>query len=145
METAVRQIEMLNVVYGGIVEKIKAVDKEIALLTNKTLVLARINEKGMLRGSEYSEKHRKLTADINRLRNERKELIKEQDEDNTLSELKKLQKIISETENPLTEFDEVLFRTIVRTITIPEENTVCFELISGIKFREKINKRDEVI
>ena len=141
LETAVRQIEMLNVVYGGIAEKIKAVDKEIALLTNKTLVLARINEKGMLRGSEYSEKHRKLTADINRLRNERKELIKEQDEDNTLSELKKLQKIISETENPLTEFDEVLFRTIVRTITIPEENTICFELISGIKFKEKINQK----
>lgn len=99
----------------------------------------------MLRGSEYTEKSSKLLSAINRLRNERKELIKEQDSDDVLSELRTLYEIISEAKNPLTEFDELLFGEIVREITVPEEDTVCFELISGIKFREKINKRDEVI
>ena len=124
---------------------ISSIDTEIAKLTNKNLVLAKINEKGMLRGSEYTEKSSKLLSAIKRLRNERKELIKEQDSDDVLSELRILYKIIWETKNPLTEFDELLFGEIVREITVPEEDTVCFELISGIKFREKINKRDEVI
>ena len=142
---AIKQTETLNMVYGGIVERIKGIDTEIAKLTNKNLVLAKINEKGMLRGSEYTEKSSKLLSAINRLRNERKELIKEQDSDDVLSELRTLYEIISEAKNPLTEFDELLFGEIVREITVPEEDTVCFELISGIKFREKINKRDEVI
>ena len=46
----------------------------------------------MLRGSEYTEKSSKLLSAINRLRNERKELIKEQDSDDVLSELRTLYK-----------------------------------------------------
>lgn len=39
----------------GLELRIREIDKEIADLNNKNLVLARLNNKGILRAAEYSE------------------------------------------------------------------------------------------
>ncbi len=72
---AISQTERLNMKYGNTAGKIKEIDKNIAELSNKQLVLARLNSKGMFRAAEYSEKSGKLTAQIKELRAERKRLL----------------------------------------------------------------------
>lgn len=65
---AIAQTERLQMKADGLEIRIKQIDKEIADLNNKNLVLARLNSKGILRAAEYSEqsngipKHGKRSA-----------------------------------------------------------------------------------
>ena len=93
-----------------------------------------INTKSIIRPAEYTEQSGKINSRVNELRSERIKLLKEQDENNTLSGFRKLNEIISNIENPLTEFDEQLFKSMVNKITIP----ICFELLGGLKITESI-------
>ena len=136
--TAINQIERLNTRYGNMEGKVKEIDKNIAELSNKQLVLARLNSKGMFRAAEYYEKSGKLTAQINELRVQRKRLLQEQDENGTLSKLRKLENILLNIKEPLTEFDEEIFKAVIQKITIPSNTSICFELLGGLKVTETI-------
>ena len=135
---AISQTERLNMKYGNTAGKIKEIDKNIAELSNKQLVLARLNSKGMFRAAEYSEKSGKLTAQIKELRAERKRLLQEQDENSILSGLNTLENVLVNLKEPLTEFDEDIFKAVVQKITFPSDTEICFELAGGLKITEKI-------
>ena len=138
---AISQTERLNMKYGNTAGRIKEIDKNIAELSNKQLVLARLNSKGMFRAAEYSEKSGKLTAQIKELRAERKRLLQEQDENSILSGLNTLENVLVNLKNlkePLTEFDEDIFKAVVQKITFPSDTEICFELTGGLKITEKI-------
>ena len=135
---AISQTERLNMKYGNTAGKIKEIDKNIAELSNKQLVLARLNSKGMFRAAEYSEKSGKLTAQIKELRAERKRLLQEQDENSILSGLNTLENVLVNLKEPLTEFDEDTFKAVVQKITFPSDTEICFELAGGLKITEKI-------
>ena len=133
----IEKMERLYTKVGSTTDKIREIDRSIAELTNKNLVLARLNSKGIMRGSEYTEKSGKLNAQISKLRTERRKLL-QQDEDGCLSELRQLEEIIQGIKVPLTDFDEELFGMIVKQITVPIRRSMCFELIGGIKLTETI-------
>ena len=135
---AISQTERLNMRYGNTAGRIKEIDKNIAELSNKQLVLARLNSKGMFRAAEYSEKSGKLTAQINELRVQRKRLLQEQDENSILSGLNTLENVLVNFKEPLTEFDEETFKTVVQKITFPSDTEICFELAGSLKITEKI-------
>ena len=135
---AISQTERLNMKYGNTAGRIKEIDKNIAELSNKQLVLARLNSKGMFRAAEYSEKSGKLTAQIKELRAERKRLLQEQDENSILSGLNTLENVLVNLKEPLTEFDEDIFKAVVQKITFPSDTEICFELTGGLKITEKI-------
>ena len=138
VSVAISQIECLNTRCGDTAGKIKNIDKTIAELSNKQLVLARLNNKGIFRAAEYSEKSGKITAQINELRNERKKLLREQDENGILSKLQKLENILINLKEPLTEFDDETFKDIVQQITFLSNSSICFELLGGLKIKETI-------
>ncbi len=138
---AIRQTESLNMRSGGVTDRIREIDRSIAELSNKNLVLARLNAKGMFRASEYTEKSNRINSKINELRTERKNLLREQDEDSVLSGLRQLEQIMAEIKEPLTDFNEELFGRIVRQITMPTHQTICFELIGKIKLTEQISEQ----
>ena len=133
----IQKMERLYTKASGTTEKIREIDRSISELTNKNLVLARLNSKGIMRGSEYTEKSGKLNAQISNLRAERRKLL-QNDEDGCLSGLRQLEEIIQGIKEPLTDFDEDLFGIIVKQITVPARTSLCFELIGGIKLTETI-------
>ena len=135
---AISQTERLQMKAGGAAARINDIDKSIAELNNKNLVLARLKIKSIIRPAEYTEQSGKINSRVNELRSERIKLLKEQDENNTLSGLRKLNEIISNIENPLTEFDEQLFKSMVNKITVPTHTSICFELLGGLKITESI-------
>ena len=133
----IEQMERLYSKVSGTAEKIREIDRSIAELTNRNLVLARLNSKGIMRAAEYTEKSGRLNTQISSLRSERRKLL-QQNEDRCLSGLRQLEEIIQGIKEPLTDFDEELFGRIVKQITVPTSTSLCFELIGGIKLTETI-------
>lgn len=81
LPSAIAQTERLQMKAGGTAARIKEIDKEVAEFNNKNLVLARLNTKGILRPAEYAEQSGTINSRVNALRNERRQLLKELDED----------------------------------------------------------------
>ena len=131
------QLRKLN----GTAAKIKNIDKEIAELNNKNLVLARLNTKGIIRPAEYAEQSGTINSRVNCLRSERRQLLKEQDENNILSGLRTLNDLLSCIESPVTEFDKILFESIVKEITFTTDTNICFKLIGSLMITETIPDR----
>ena len=116
---AIARTERLQMKAGGTEARIKEIDKAVAELSNKNLVLARLNTKGILRPAEYAEQSSAINSRVNALRNERRQLLKEQDEDSVLSGLRRLNNILTHEE---------LFGSMVEEITVPTERSLCFKL-----------------
>lgn len=138
LPTAITQTEKMQMKLGETALRIKKIDREIAELNGKHLVIARLNSKGIMRAAEYTEQSSKITSKTNALRSERRQLLNEQDENSVLSGLRKLNDILSEQKEPLTDFDEMLFESIVQQITVPTNTEICFRLIGGLPIRESI-------
>lgn len=138
LPSAVSQIERLQMKTSKTAARIREIDRKIAELNGKHLVIARLNTKRIMRAAEYTEQSGKITGRTNALRSERKRLLAGQDENSVLSELRRLNDILSAQDKPLTEFDETLFKSVVKTITVPTDEQICFTLIGGLQIKESI-------
>lgn len=94
------------------------IHKEIAKLREQTHVLARLKTKGFLDEVKYIEQTTELTAKINNLQAELKKLTRSDDEDDTLDQLEMLIDFFENRENPMTEFEESVFESIVEKIVV---------------------------
>lgn len=141
LPAAIAQTERLQMKAGGTAARIREIDKEVAGLNNKNLVLARLNAKGILRPAEYAEQSGAINSRVNALRIERRRLLQEQDEGSVLSGLRRLNDLLLGMESPLTEFDEELFESMVEEITVPTDTSLCFHLTGGLPIIETIPDR----
>ena len=114
------------------------IHKEIAQLKEQTHVLARLKTKGFLDNAKYLEQTTELTAKINKLQSELKKLTRSDDEDETLERIEMLIDFFEKRKEPITEFDESAFESIVEKIMVINRNELEFHLIGGLKFTEKI-------
>lgn len=141
LPAAIIQTERLQMKAGGLAAKIKEIDRQIAEFNNKSLVLARLNTKGIIRPAEYAEQSGSINGCVNNLRSKRRQLLKEQDENSILSGLRTLNDLLTNIEKPLTEFDENIFKNTVLEITVPTDTSVCFKLIGELMITETIPDR----
>ena len=79
-------------------EKIAEIDKEIADLAARNLVIVRLHTSGILNGSDYSAQSSEINNRISALRSERKKKLAEDEGDEQLDKLKELQGILDEYE-----------------------------------------------
>lgn len=114
------------------------IHKEIAKLREQTHVLARLKTKGFLDEAKYIEQTTELTAKINKLQLELKKLTRSDDEDETLDQIEILIDFFEKRDNPITEFEESTFESIVEKIVVINQHELEFHLIGGLKFKEKI-------
>lgn len=141
LPTAIAQTEQLQMKSSGFSAKIKEIDRQIAEFNNKSLVLARLNTKGIIRPAEYAEQNGNINECVNNLRSKRKQLLKEQDENSILSGLRTLNDLLMNIENTLTEFDIEVFKSTVKEITFPTDTNICFKLIGDLIITETIPDR----
>ena len=114
------------------------IHKEIAKFREQTHVLTRLKTKGFLDEAKYIEQTTELTAKINKLQAELKNLTRSDDEDETLDQIDMLIDFFEKRENPMTEFEESAFESIVEKIVVIDQHELEFYLIGGLKFKEKI-------
>lgn len=114
------------------------IHKGIAKLREQTHVLARLKTKGFLDEAKYIEQTTELTAKINKLQAELKKLTRSDDEDDTLDQIDMMIDFFGHMENPMKEFEESAFESIVDKIVVINQHKLEFHLIGGLKFKEKI-------
>ena len=139
LPAAIAQTEWLQMKAGGVTERINQIDRELAELRNRNLNNARLNAKGIMRPAEYTQKVSSNNQRISTLRTERRQLLNELDDDSILSGLRRLNDILAELEEPLTEMDEDLLGQIIQAITVPDDDHISFHLIGGLTLTEATN------
>ena len=137
---AISQMERLQMKADGKFARIREIDREIAELSNKNLVLARLNSKGILRAAEYAEQSTALNQKMNLLRAERRRALQERSND-ALTGLHRLNDALMAMRSPLCQFDKSLFDQIVEEMSVPDAQSVCFRVIGGLTLRETVNRK----
>lgn len=114
------------------------IHKEVAKLREHTHVLARLKTKGFLDEAKYIEQTNELNVKISKLQSELKKLTRSDDEDETLDQIDMLIDFFEKRENPMTEFEETAFESIVEKIVVIDQHELEFHLIGGLKFKENV-------
>lgn len=138
--TLIRQIEAMQNRTSRNQERIKQIDKEIADLGAKNLVVTRLHTSGVLDAADYAKQTSEIGNRITDLRIERRKKLTEDEDDILLDTLKELNGILEEYE-PTAEFDSDLFEQIVQSVTVNDNTQITFHLLGDIQLTEKINEK----
>lgn len=138
--TLIRQIEAMQDRTSRNQERIRQIDKEIADLGAKNLVITRLHTSGVLDAADYAKQTSEIGNRITDLRIERRKKLTEDEDDVLLDTLKELNGILEEYE-PTAEFDNDLFEQIVQDITVNDNTQITFRLLGDIQLTEKINEK----
>lgn len=121
--TLIRQIEAMQDRTSRNQERIRQIDKEIADLGAKNLVITRLHTSGVLDAADYAKQTSEIGNRITDLRIERRKKLTEDEDDILLDTLKELNGILEEYE-PTAEFDNDLFEQIVQDITVNDNTQI---------------------
>ena len=140
LETLIRRLEYLQDRVSENIDRIRAIDKEVADLSAQNLVVTRLHLSGVIDTTEYAKQTSQIGNKINALRIERRRKLNESEGDVQLDELKSLNGLIEEYQ-PRGEFDRELFEEIVRKIVLEDSSRLTFHLIGGLVFTEEIKEK----
>ena len=140
LETLIHQFEQMQNRASKSNERIRQIDKEIADLGARNLVISKLHTNGVLNAVAYSAQSSEINNKIAVLRTERKKKLAEDEDDELLDTLKTLNEIIEEYQLA-NEFDEELFEQIVERITVNDNTSITFHLIGGVDLTEEINEK----
>ena len=140
LEALIHQFEQMQNRASKSNERIRQIDKEIADLGAKNLVITRLHTSGVLDAADYAKQTSEMGNRITDLRIERRKKLTEDEDDILLDTLKELNGILEEYE-PTAEFDNDLFEQIVQDITVNDNTQITFRLLGDIQLTEKINEK----
>ena len=79
-----------------------------------------------------------LNSKINKFSREQQKIVRSDDEDDMIEQIKDITSIIENGMELMTEFDEVLFESLVEKIIVISRNELEFNLYGGLKFTERL-------
>lgn len=129
--------ELKNKKYGGNKQYID-INKEVIQLKEQTHVLARLKTKGFLGESKYIEQVTEINARIEKLSRELRKIVRCDDEDEMIEQIKEIASIIENGTDLMTEFDDVMFESLIKKIIVKNQTEFEFNLYGGLKFTERI-------
>lgn len=129
--------ELKNKKYGGNRQYIE-INKEVVQLREQMHVLARLKTKGFLDESKYVEQITEINARIEKLSRELRKIVQSDDEDEMIEHIKEIASIIENGTDLMTGFDDVMFESLVDKIVVKNREEFEFNLVGGLKFKEKI-------
>ena len=112
-------------------------NRQIAELTEQNLILSQVHSKGYLDSALFTQQSDELGGKINALRKERRNLLKQDEDDPVLAGTQALADIMDEA-TPLAEFDEVAFLSVTENIIIDSDKKLQFRLKGGLELLEFI-------
>ncbi len=115
------------------------ISKNIAKLKEQIHVLTRLKTKGFLDDEKYFSQTAELNAKIEKQNQELRKIARSDDEDEIIEQIKELASIIENGSDLMTEFDEVMFASLVKKIIVKDQTTLEFHLYGGLKFMERLD------
>ena len=140
LENLILQLEDLRNRTSDNVQRVRQIDKEIADLSAKNLVVTRLHTNGIIGVAEYSMQTSEIENKISALRVERKKKLTEDENNMFLDEVRELNEIIKNHE-PSSVFNEELFEKIVEKIVVEDSSRITYYLIGGIALTEEIKEK----
>ena len=138
--TLIRQIEAMQSRMSDAQEAVKRIDKEIADLNARNLVITRLHTNGVLNAAAYSAQTAEIGNKINELRIQRRGKLAEDEDDEWLEQIRELNSVM-EDYLPTDRFNEELFGQIVDSITVNDNTRITFKLTGGIELTEEIDEK----
>lgn len=138
--TLIHDMETMQDRMGANRGQIAEIDKQIADLAARNLVISRLHTNGILNAADYTAQSSAINIKITELRAERKKKLAEDDGDEKLDKLKELYEILDDsedTQNPITEIME----QIVEQITVENNTELTFRLLGGVELTESISEK----
>ncbi|MDR1564663.1 MAG: recombinase family protein, partial [Oscillospiraceae bacterium] len=136
------QLEQMQTRHNGIQSKIYEVDRQIAELNQQNLVIARLHTQGILDDADFTAQSNSVNQKVNGLRTKRRRLLADDENDEMIDQIKKLDEILSEINDIQIGFNETLFNDIITKITAVSCTELKFHLIGGLELTETISRRE---
>lgn len=141
LDTLIKQIEMLKNRSNPEQESIYRINKEIADLSAKNHMLAKLHTKGILKDAEFTVQVTEISKKLQKLKDEHRKIISEDKNGELLKKLNYLNEVITNYVDDLT-FHKDIFQDIVERITVYGNDTLKFRLTGGLELTEKIYRRE---
>lgn len=138
--TLINQLETMRSRTNINQERIHKIDKEIADLSARNIVVARLYTSQIIGSAEYCEQSSDIENRIRELRIERRKKLAEDENEELIDSIKLLNRILDEY-IPTNEFDNKLFEQIIEGITVNNTAQLTFRLIGGIELTEIISEK----
>jgi len=136
------QLEQMQARHSGTQQKIYEVDKKIALLNNQSHTIAKLHNKGILDSADFAAQSGRVSQQVNALRAERRRLLREDENNDDIADLRALDDAVAIIEETQTTFNENLFAEIVQNITAVSHTELRFCLLGGLELTEIIERRE---
>ena len=137
LSQVISKLEMASLIHKKNNQTAREISQGIAEINSKLMMLDQLHSKGYLTSDVYQAQARELRNQLSVLKADRQDSF-ENRITGMLTEVKKLQALLDEIEEPLEEFDEKLFFDTVVDMTINKKDEMTITLIGGLKFTELI-------
>ena len=118
-------------------QQAREISGSIAELNSKLLMLDQLHSKGYLAIEVYQSQAREVRNQLATLKMQREDTF-ESKLNELLGQVRRLQKLLLELEDPIETFDEKLFHEIVQSISINNQDEMTVTVLGGLKFTEQI-------
>jgi len=136
------QLEQMQARHSGTQQKVYEVDKKIALLNDQSHTIAKLHNKGILDSADFAAQTGRVSQQVNALRAKRRRLLREDENNDAIADLRALDEAIASIEETQTAFNEDLFAEIVQDITTVSQAELRFRLLGGLELTETIERRE---
>jgi len=131
------KLDMASTLHKKNNQTARQISESIAELNAKMVMLDSLHAKGYLTAEVYQVQARELKKKLNEMKTERQDSFDSRIIE-MAAEVRKLESLILEIEEPLEEFNEKLFKEIVVRMTINNKDELTITLLGGLEFTELI-------
>lgn len=124
---------------GGNQERIHELNAIIADLCKRKHQVAILYEKNILNDHDFTVKSRDIDAELYSMRCERRKLLAQDKQIESLDELNDLKKSIEKYQRQ-DDFDAELFDEVVHSIEVTEDGALSFHILGGLKLKERSSR-----
>ena len=142
IDETIALMEKIIDICGGNHDRVAELNSEIADLCKRKYKVAQLYEKNLLNDQDFIIKNRDIDASLSKARSERRKLLSEDKQSESMDELLELKKIIEEYQKH-EEFEQSMFEDIVNSIEVDENATITFHLIGGLNLKERLTIKSQ--
>ena len=138
----IAQLEQMQTRHSGTQQKVYELDRQIAELNTQSHTIARLHSKGILDSADFAAQTSRVNQQVSALRSERNRLLREDENNDALADLRALDDALSAVTETQTTFNESLFADIVQGITAVSLTELRFRLLGGLELTETIYRQE---
>lgn len=140
LSSALRYMEQAYAMHEDIAQETALLNARIAETAKKLTRLISLSEKGALSDALLVKNRTPLERELYELRQEKRRLLA-QDDPEDIRALRMLIRIMDAGPEVMADFNPLIFRNMVQSISVSQEDVLTFHLLGGLALKEQICRR----